>query len=133
MGHWDTNEAHSSKTGKHAEDQKFPTGLLPEGIQSVSNALATLHGRPAGATFLLILLQLRSPRTPEKRNTSGTQGQCVPTPHVGQRLLRTLYLHNLIRSGKLEPVGAGELSRTVCHCSFVACAGRMVGGGLKPM
>lgn len=45
MGHWDTDKAHGSKTGKHAEDQKFPTGLLPEEIQSVSNALATLHGR----------------------------------------------------------------------------------------
>lgn len=85
----------------------------------------------AGATFLLILLQLRSPRTPEKRNTSGTRGQCVPTPHVGRRLPRTLYLHNLIRSGKLEPFGAGELSRTVWHCSSVACAGRMVGGRTK--
>lgn len=108
--------------------KKVPTGLLAERNPVRLVALASLHGRRT--FFLLTLLQLRSPRTPrERENISGTVGNSYPQLGVDWRLSHTLYLHNLIRSGKAW-VPLGQENR-VARCAIACVCGvrRPDGGG----
>lgn len=90
----------------------------------------------AGATFLAHTTAVAEPTDARKREILVAPKDSVyPQLFWAGVFVRTLYLHNLIRSGKVRPFRAGKQSRTVWHRVRACGVRRPDGGGTmkKPM